>query len=274
MWKGVMWKGALWKGVPLVLIAVVLSAQTRQNPFEKAPANIEEQLRARVTEFYQYFLESKFRKAEQLVAEESKDAFYAAGKPEMKGFRIGAIEYSKDFTQAKVEIVAKMQAAKLVMGLANPKEMVDVPFPSYWKVEEGKWCWYVFNDPHRVTPFGPINPQTTANADADPSLAFKPVELGAVMSGVKVDRKNVMLRREPGAEEKVTITNGLPGNAILSVDFGPEPGLAAKLDRTELKPGEKAALTLKTLPATNYAPRAVAIKVAPTNQTIEIVVSW
>ncbi len=32
-------------------------------------------------EFYQYHVDSKFRKAEELVADDSKDGFYAANKP-------------------------------------------------------------------------------------------------------------------------------------------------------------------------------------------------
>ena len=57
-------------------LTALAAAQTATNPFDKAPPNVDDALKTRVTEFYQDHIDGKFRKAEQLVAEDSKDAFY------------------------------------------------------------------------------------------------------------------------------------------------------------------------------------------------------
>lgn len=56
----------------LLLFSVVTFAQQSDDLFEKAPPNVDEALRARITEFYQYFVDGKFRDADGLVADDSK----------------------------------------------------------------------------------------------------------------------------------------------------------------------------------------------------------
>ena len=94
----------------------------------------------------------KYRQAEQLIAEESKDDFYLLSKPELQNYRIGNIEYSEKFTKAKVVIVGAMP---VLLPMAGGKIM-DMPFASYWKIENGLWCWYYNKDSARHTPFGDV----------------------------------------------------------------------------------------------------------------------
>ena len=265
----------MWKFTLLAAVALTANAQTSDNPFAKAPPNLEDQLRARITEFYQCYVDGKFRKAEQLVAEESKDDFYAAGKPDIRSFRIGDIVYSDNFTKAKVTIVAKMLLANLVLGMGDPTQLVDVPFPSHWKLENDKWCWYINNDPKRMTPFGPINGEATAKGahSAPPVPDFATIAKQAE-NGVKADRASVTLPKTAGAEEKVTFMNGLPGSAKLSLDLSPDAGFEAHFDRTDLKAGDKAVLTLRTRPDARYSQKIVRVLVQPTNQAIDISVTF
>lgn len=239
------------------------ASQPTKNPFDKPPADVDDALRARVKEFYQLHMTGKYRLAEQLVAEDSKDGFYAAGKPDIKDFSIGDIAYSDGYAKAKVTVVAKMLMT--FMGMAAAK-MMDVPFPSYWKLENGKWCWYIFNDPNRMTPFGKINPQSTS-ATADPSMAFRPVDLSAIATAVKADRTAVKLG---DGEEKVIISNSLPGAVTLALDEKKYPGIEAKLDKAELKAGEKAVVTLRATSTSGRSRVMVGVIVQPTNQLIQI----
>ena len=107
------------------LIALILPAQTPpSNPthipppaqatseapnqsLDKPPQDVDDALRARIKQFYDYHLAGKYRQAEQPIAEESKDDFYALSKPELHGYKIGKIEYSENFTKAKVVISAR-----------------------------------------------------------------------------------------------------------------------------------------------------------------------
>jgi len=237
-------------------------AQTTQNPFDKPPADVDDALRARVTEFYKDHMTQKFRQAEALVAEDSKDGFYAANKPDVKDFTIGEIAYSDGYTKAKVKIVAKMMITFFGVG----SKLMDVPFPSYWKIDGGKWCWYIFNDPNRMTPFGKINPETTSGK-GEGTLAFKPPDLSTISSAVKADRAKVTLG---AAEEKVTLTNTLPGEVKLALDQTAYPGIEVKLDKTELKGGEKAVVTITAKSAAGRARVMVGVTVEPVNQLIQI----
>src|SRR5260370_24279308 len=69
--------------------------------FDKAPPDVDEALRARITGFYQAHVDKKFRQADQFVAEDTKDFYYESNKPAYLSFNIGKITYSENFTKAK-----------------------------------------------------------------------------------------------------------------------------------------------------------------------------
>ncbi len=236
--------------------------QQSVNKFDKPPADVDDALRARVTDFYNFHKTGKYRLAEQLVAEDSKDGFYSAGKPDVKDFKISEITYSDNYTKAKITIVAKMLMT--FMGLGS--QLMDTPFPSYWKIDGGKWCWYIYNDPNRLTPFGKISPKTGQDA-SDPSLAFKPVDMSTVTNGVKADRRVVTLGT---AEERVELTNQLPGPVTLELDQKEYQGLAATINKQILKGGETATLTIKPTSSAKRVRLFVGILVKPTNQLVQV----
>ena len=108
--------------ISLLLLSVSLLAQTPAS-LDKPPQDVDDALRARIKTFYDLHVEHKYRQAEQLIAEESKDDFYTMSKPQVSGFRIASIEYSDHFTKAKALIVGRMQA---LLPMFGPKEM-DIP---------------------------------------------------------------------------------------------------------------------------------------------------
>jgi hypothetical protein len=262
----------MWR-FPLFLLLCLAGAQAQdtRNPFDKAPRNVDDALRSRVQEFYQDHVDGRFRKAELLVAGESKDGFYAANKPALEAFRLGDIVYSAGYKKAKVTVVGKMTMNFFGMGAP---QVMDVPFPSFWKVENGKWCWYIYNDPNRMTPFGKINPETAGKGKGDPSAAFQMPDVNAIVSAVRADRTAVKLAKSAGTEEKVTIANGMPGAVKLQIEQASYPGLEVKLDRPDLRGGENAVLTIRNIGAKEYVTRTVRILVQPVNQAIDIVVSF
>lgn len=134
----------------LLLFAAASLAQTPQEP-AKPPDDVDHALRARVDEFFQDHVTAQFRKAEALVAEDSKDYYYNRNKPHyLKYMGINNIHYSDHFTKAAVSVTVLSPVAIPMFGGGPP----TIPVPSTWKIEDGKWCWYVEQSPFLRTPFG------------------------------------------------------------------------------------------------------------------------
>jgi hypothetical protein len=122
--------------------------------FSQPPAGIDEVLRKRVNDFYQCYVTGEFRKAYQYVADDSKDTYFESEKTRYKAFKIGRIEYSDDYTRAKVMIAADIDFK--FQGQVFP---TTAPFIANWRFENGDWYWYTIP---RATgdkidsPFGPM----------------------------------------------------------------------------------------------------------------------
>src|SRR5260370_11938438 len=84
------------------LLFLPLTLAFSQSLFEKAPPAIDEALRARVRSFYQAYIEKKFRRAHEMVAEDRKRTFLSGGKPNISACAITKIHYPEDFSQASV----------------------------------------------------------------------------------------------------------------------------------------------------------------------------
>lgn len=134
----------------ILLCAAASLAQTPRDP-AKPPDDVDQALRARVDEFFQDHVTAQFRKAELLVAEDSKDYYYNRNKPHyIKYMGITNIHYSDNFSKAAVSVNVLSPVAIPGFGGGPP----TVPVPSTWKIENGKWCWYVEPEPFLRTPFG------------------------------------------------------------------------------------------------------------------------
>src|SRR4051794_20209879 len=90
----------------LLPIAAVTTVWAQQQSPEAAQAEAE--LRARVDQFFQLQVDKKFRQAESLVADDSKDAYYDGNKYNIKGFKIDTIQLLDDNTRAKVTIKGRV----------------------------------------------------------------------------------------------------------------------------------------------------------------------
>ena len=263
----------MWKPVITCVAAAITATGQTATPgaFEKAPKNVSDALKTRVSEFYQDHVTGKYRKAELLVAADSRDGFYASTKPALLGFTLGDVVFSEHYTKAKVTVVGKMMMT--FMGMAGP-QLMDVPFPSYWKKEAGRWSWYIYQDPNRMTPFGRANGKSS-EAGTDPAQAFMSApDIAKILSGVKADKNTVTVGKAPGSKDSVTLTNQLAGPVTLALDAEQYPGLVVKLEPKELKTGAAAALTIETAAAKDYPNRVVRVLVKPSNQAIDVIVRF
>jgi hypothetical protein len=200
----------------------------------KPPKDVDEALRARIQEFYQYHVTEEYRKAEKLVAEDSQDMYYVASKPHYLSFEIQSIVYSDHFTKAKVSVLCE-QTSKMVGAIGKRLKM---PSTSNWRVVDGKWFWYVDEAELSRGMFGKsANAGTKADGATPPDIS-KPVTLGAV----KLEKESVDAK--PHTTQQVGIVNATPGTVSI-VLHQQLPGWEVSIEKANLGPGEKTVATFK-----------------------------
>jgi hypothetical protein len=256
----------------LVLCAGALCAQNTADLFNKPPAKVDKALRARIGEFYEDHVKQEFRKAEALVAEDTKNFFYSQNKPAYLSFDISRIEYSDNFTKAKATVVCEQYI--MMPGFAD--KPMKVPVPSTWKLVKGKWYWYVDQSAFRHTPFGDMKPAPPAAAGSvspapslPASIPDSPEAAAALfLNKVRTDKSSVNLK--PGQTEEVTFTNTASGPMTLTIPV-PLKGVETTFDPAEMKTGEKAKLVLRAGEGAKSG--VLKVKVAQTGETIPIQVA-
>jgi hypothetical protein len=244
-------------------IALIASAALAQSPspadvFNKPPAEVDQALRARISEFYELHVKGDFRKAEALVAEDTKDFYYNHNKPRYFSFEISRIDYSDNFTKAKATVLCEQEV--LFPGFAG--KHMKVPTASTWKLVDGKWYWYVDPDALRMTPFGKMTPGPGSDSGQIPVI---PSGTNFVMNKIQADKKSVTL--EPGESAEVEFTNSAPGNMDLAL-VGEIPGIEAKLSETSLKANSKAVLSLRASQSAKGG--VLSVRVVQTGEVIPI----
>jgi hypothetical protein len=268
--------------LPFILVSA-LFAQKPQEPSEQVPPEVDAALRARVKQFYQYEVEGKFRQAEPLVAEESKDLFVAMNKPTYKGFQIKRIEYFDRFTRANVVVMVD----RLVFAPGFEGHPFPAAVPSHWKLEKGEWCWYVDPADLRSSPFGdrpPGTPMPMPGGTMPMPGGMPPVggdtsrlpPMPNMSPRVRIDKSTLEIKPGTASTGQVTLFNPLRTPVTLSITDPHVPGLSVKLDQTQLKAGQKAVLLIQSsgpiqAPA---QPVTITIRVQQTNQLIPIKVSF
>jgi hypothetical protein len=221
----------------IAVFATALFAQNAPKPAPKPPAKVDEALRARVAEFYQYHVSEEYRKAEKLVADDSQEFYYVHNKPHYLSFEIASIEYLDHFTKAKVSALCD----QYFHGPGFEGRPLKAPSTSTWKLVKGKWFWYVDQEELSKGPFGKMaNAGSKATGAAAPPAI--PTSFDFVLNQVKLDRTSVILK--PEETQQLTITNTAPGPMTLSLTQT-LPGIEVTIDKTVLKTGEKAIVTLK-----------------------------
>src|SRR5258705_10706026 len=110
------------------LVAAFAFAQPNE-PFKpRPPAEVDAALRARVQEFFDLHVKGTFRKAEELVAEDTKDFFYTHNKPKYLSCEVSKIDYSENFTKANAVVLCEQYI--LMPGFTE--RPLKVPTPSTW----------------------------------------------------------------------------------------------------------------------------------------------
>jgi len=259
--------------VPCALALVALlpaaPAQSPTDLFSKAPPDVDQALRDRVSKFFQAHVDGRPRRAEELVAENSKDYFYSMKKSKFLSFEIHKIDYAKDFTDATVVVLVETYMP--LMGSTKP---MKVPLTSLWKIENGLWCWYITEDIINTTPFGKMGnaPGAAANPNATlPDLKNLPTPQ-TLAQQVKADKLSVYLKSGQPSSDHVNIENHMSGVVTLALRAPAVPGLEVNVDRTQVPPGGTATVTFQFDPQKGHpkGPARVDIAVEPINSVIHL----
>jgi hypothetical protein len=254
-------------------IAMLMSAaawgQLTTDVLSKAPPAVDEALRARISRFYQLHVDGKFRQAEELVADDSKDFFYSANKPKYTAFEISRIDYSENFTKAKATVVCHMYV--MVPGFTD--KPLPVPTPSLWKQVNSQWYWYIDQAALNRTPFGTMQAGSAGSSPAASLPAMpSPEQAMKLLEQVAADRSEVRLNSDRPSTAQVTIKNGMPGVVSLAVSAPKVEGLEIKPDQPSIKAGESGTVTFRYKPGKSKpaGPIAASIRVEQTGQTIPV----
>ena len=114
-----------------------------------------------VTEFLQIFVDKKYSKGLELVAEDTKDAYFGSAKSEIESFELGEIRYNEDFTKAVVETPVVR-----IWYLQSHPVKSEGPWRTSWKMEDSKWKYtYEVLQGTWTTPMGPTNTIQPAHND-------------------------------------------------------------------------------------------------------------
>jgi hypothetical protein len=225
----------------IILFAPALFAQNGADPFNRPPAAVDKALRERITEFFQDHVTGQFRQAEELVAEDTKDYFYDNNKPRYLSFEISRIDYSENFTRAKAIVLCEQNVVMPGFGA-----VLKIPTPTTWKLENGKWYWYVDQDALRDTPFGRVKNTSPADGKAAPSPLPPGTSLTSsdiALNRIRVDKDSLTLKA--GEFGQITVSNTALGpmtvTCLKTQSFEATPELVV------LKAGEKATVTVKAL---------------------------
>ena len=252
--------------------AFLIPAAFGQKPadlFTKAPPDVDEALRSRISKFYQAQVDGHPRQSEQYVAEDSKDYFFEMRKPRILSFEIRQVDYTDNFTKATVVAFAQMY----VKFPGFDKKPLSMPVKTLWKVVDGQWYWYIDPDTVNDTPFGK---SSSSGPPTKPGGAIPDISQGpnpeALYKQVRADKQSVRLKSGEASSDQVTISSRLPGVVTLRLQANNIPGVEIKLDRTQLKPGESATLSFHAEPRTGVfrAPFTAVVVVAPINLAIPI----
>jgi hypothetical protein len=187
------------------LLAFTGLAQNPTDLFSKAPPAVDEALRDRVINFYQAHVDGKFRAADKIVAEDSKDVFFEMEKRRCNSFEIGRINYKENFTKAQVMILCDTQMMMVPVGVRQ----VKVPLSSLWKQIDGEWFWYVDPSAGRDSPFGgPMKAGPMPGPGSAPTLTadmMKGPNPAALKMMVEVDRQDAKFNLSQPGEQVIVV---------------------------------------------------------------------
>jgi hypothetical protein len=228
-----------------ILLAVPLLSLA-QTP--APPAEVDQALRAQATAFLKYQMEGNFRKAYELVSEDSQDYYLGAPKEKSASIELQKIEYSDNFTKATVTSASKQTLMMEARPIEIPSSRLD-----RWKLENGQWKWYHDASKDVVTTLvgplpansaGPtVTPGPKLPKDITPETAVEAIKRVPAPSATKptLNRQNMTFTVGKESTEEIVFHNNSPGEIRIEADLIADfPGFVVQPKKFLLKAQEEA----------------------------------
>ena len=249
----------------LVLLAAAACAQNAppaETPLKPPPEKVDKALRARIGEFYSLRVAGTFREAEALVAGDTKDYYYSVSKGGILSFEIKSISYFDKYKRASALIYSK----RYIMQPGFTDSPMTIPFTDTWKIESGKWVWYVNPETLQGTALGIKLPAAAPGSQPAAGQPLPNLAAALNLAGmVRADRTAVVLK--PGETTEIVFSSASPGMAVVSLEGRPE-GFEIKPEQVFLKQNESSKVAIKALGGA--ATSALRFRIDPSGESIVI----
>jgi hypothetical protein len=225
------------------LLLVVSTLGFAQAPPAAPPADVDQALRAQATAFLKYQMEGNFRKAYELVAEDSQDYYLGAPKEKPASLELQKIEYSDNFTKATVNSASKQVLLLEGRAIEIPSGRTD-----RWKLENGQWKWYHDASKDVITTLVGQMPVNSPGPSATPAQLPKDFSPDAVEKAVKsipppsasLNRKSLPFTVGKETTEEIVFHNNAAGAVRIEADLIADyPGFAVQPKGFLLQPREE-----------------------------------
>ena len=203
-------------------------AAAKPNPTSEAA------LRARVSQFMQYHVEGKFSKAMELVAEDTKEQYFAGGKQRLKAFKLESVKLTDKNTKAVVTTIVTRD-----WDIRMQQHEVVIPMVTTWKVQKGQWFWYWDANGTWLTPMGPSKIEPLSK-NPDGTIKGLPPKIGTdevaaqarnILAQSGLSKSEVVFDPAVVNGERVAFTNGVQGYVKVSLEGIPRlEGFSANLE--------------------------------------------
>jgi len=141
-------------------------------------------------------------------------------------------------------------------------------FPSTWKIDSGKWCWYIDRSRLVNSPFGKFQ-GAPGTAGSSPKPVVTPEMLKA---GVRPEGYQVVIDLTGSRTTSLKFTNSLPGPVTLKA---PEAaGLKIDIADSTIGAGKSTLVTFRHEAENGAQPSPLTFTVSPTGQQIPIQVIY
>ncbi len=231
---------------------------------ETVPAETSMALRDRVTQFFGYHVGTANRRAMDMVAEDTQDFYYQSQKMQFKDFKIEKIEFTRDQTRANVSVRATRN-----WDIQSQPTLVDTPIATTWRIEDGKWVWYLDAKDVSTTPMGmsdflgataaaknptgglfELNPDGTPKIPADFSSPDRLMaQTQKILKQSGLDKSEVVLTFGEAATNQFTFQNGFTGDVLLELAGSPSlPGLKVFVEKANLRAQENGIIRVQYEP--------------------------
>jgi len=233
-------------------------------------------LRQRATQFMQYTIDRGYRKAYELVAEETKDWYLSSGKPQYTKFQIEAVEYSKDRKMATVK-----SKVTRVLSMNGREIATELVVEDRWKFVAGNWMWW--HDPNvLVTPFGEVKidrskgvavtDDKTMPRDMSPEAAAKAAQ--GLNLDATTDKKELVFEQGRPGDLDLVFHNGLKGFVRVTSDIiGDYRGFSVDPPEIQVAADSDLKLHVHYKPVADLAGASLRISIDPFNRTLNVPLS-